>query len=141
MRSKKSKPTSSSRTPERSPYRSVEMVSKKSNEVVNDAPTSEQGSPSVERRSSIRTSNSNLRFEIKRSRDRQGFYNRFNQALDKVFTMGSNYATLIVLDHVRIRLQNLSRSRPLLFSFQLLTILIPVSDLSRSVLSVSVHFF
>jgi len=102
------KNNTSSRTPERPPYHSVEMESNRNKSAVSSKLTPEQPSYSVERTDSARTSVSEMSLSIKRYKDREGFKDRFNQALDQIAEDGIQLALpFMVLDHVAINQQNL----------------------------------
>jgi hypothetical protein len=85
------------------------MESKRSNKsAVSNKLTPEQPSYSVERTNSARISISETSLSIKRYRDRQGFCDRLNHALDQVAEDGVKLELpFLVLDHVKISQQNL----------------------------------
>ena len=103
--SPKSNSDDNSRTPERPQKPFVEMESRrKQSTTASEFAIDQTGHD--ER--TARTSNADMSFEIKKCRDRQGFYERFNQTLDQIQEDGITLKLpIMILDHVQIHQQNL----------------------------------
>ena len=85
--SPKSNSDDRSRTPERPQKPFVEMESKRKQSIAASEVAVEEIS---QHERSARVSNAGISFEIKKWRDRQGFYERFNQTLDQIQEDGIN---------------------------------------------------
>ena len=103
--SPKSNSDDHSRTPERPQKPFVEMESKKRLSITESKVAVEEIS---RHERSARVSNADMSFEIKKWRDRQGFYERLNQTLNQIQEDGITLKLpLMILDHVQINQQNL----------------------------------